>query len=301
MSTSHIESAPSITAAPPSPVWKTAVSAVLVACTVGLLCGLTLFDLYRFHWRPEPASQGPIAAAMVLYLFWHKSRRPEIKALLRNAEGHLGWGLAWLIPGLLVYAIGRSQSVMVLEVVGLVPSLVGVSIAVFGIKAVRLMWFCFVFILFVVPLPGVLADTITQPLKIVVSWASEHLFALLGYPVARQGVILQLGQYQLLVADACAGLSSLFVLEALGLLYLNVVRHESPMRNALMAIFIVPVAFVANTLRVMVLGLITFHFGDAAGQGFAHDFSGIVLFLLALSLIIAADGFSRRASWVFNR
>ena len=104
--------------------------------------------------------------------------------------------------------------------------------------------------------------------------------------MARTGVILQVGPYQLLVADACAGLNTLLTLEALGLLYLNLVRHESAARNITLAMLIVPISFAANVIRVIALALITYHFGDAAGQGFLHGFAGMVLFLAALLLIL---------------
>jgi EpsI family protein len=152
------------------------------------------------------------------------------------------------------------------------------------------MWFAFFFMLFMIPLPASVVDAVTQPLKIGVSYATEHLLYWAGYPIARSGVILTIGQYQLLVADACAGLNSLFVLEALGLLYMNLVRHSSVVRNVVLATLIVPISFTANTIRIIFLALITFYFGDAAGQGFVHGFSGIVLFLSALLLIIGVDG-----------
>jgi exosortase/archaeosortase family protein len=107
----------------------------------------------------------------------------------------------------------------------------------------------------------------------------------------------------LLVADACAGLNSLFTLEALGLLYMNVMRHESLFRNALLAILIVPISFVSNVTRVIVLALITFYWGELAGQGFLHEFSGMVLFVTALLLIIGVDTALRAiaASWSWQR
>jgi exosortase B len=163
----------------------------------------------------------------------------------------------------------------------------------FGPAVARRMWFAFFFMLFMVPLPGSLVDTVTAPMKLLVSIGSEWLLHLAGYPVSRSGVVLGIGQYQLLVADACAGLNSLFTLEALGLLYMNVMRHSSVVRNAVLATLIVPISFVANVIRVVVLALVTYYFGDAAGQGFVHGFSGIVLFLTALMLIIGLDSLLR--------
>jgi exosortase B len=150
--------------------------------------------------------------------------------------------------------------------------------------------------LFMLPLPGPFVDTVTMPMKMAVSWCAEHILFAIGYPIARSGVVLQVGQYQLLVADACAGLHTLFTLEALGLLYLNMVRHGSFLRNVGLALLIVPISFTANIIRVMTLTLITYHFGDAAGQGFLHGFAGMVLFISALLLIIGVDTLLRGAA-----
>ncbi len=140
-----------------------------------------------------------------------------------------------------------------------------------------------------VPLPGLVVQALTTPLKIVVSHVGEWLMYTMGYPVARSGVILYVGQYQLLVADACAGLNSMFTLEALGLLYMNLMNYTSVRRNLLLAILIIPIAFIANVIRVMVLVLVTFHFGDAAGQGFVHGFAGMLLFMIALTMMLVVD------------
>jgi exosortase/archaeosortase family protein len=98
----------------------------------------------------------------------------------------------------------------------------------------------------------------------------------------------------LLVANACAGLHTFFALEALGIVYLNLVKHESLLRNVALIALIAPIAFAANVIRVMTLALITYNFGDAAGQGFLHGFAGIVLFMSALLLIFSADSLLRR-------
>jgi exosortase/archaeosortase family protein len=112
--------------------------------------------------------------------------------------------------------------------------------------------------------------------------------------VARAGVVMQVGQYQLLVADACAGLNSMFTLESLGLLYMNIMAYTSRWRNVLLAVLIIPISFVANVVRVVILILVTYHFGDAAGQGFVHGFAGMVLFLVALVLILMVDSLLSR-------
>jgi exosortase len=128
-----------------------------------------------------------------------------------------------------------------------------------------------------------------MPMKMAVSYVTANILHWADYPIARNGVILQIGQYQLLVADACAGLQTLLTLESLGLFYLNVVRHTSAFRNVVLAILIIPISFAANVIRVITLTLITYYFGDEAGRGFLHGFAGMVLFLSALILIIGID------------
>ena len=122
-----------------------------------------------------------------------------------------------------------------------------------------------------------------------VSWVAAKVLYLAGYPVARSGVVIMVGQYQLLVADACAGLTSMFTLEALGMLYMNLKAYTSSARNVTLALLLVPVSFLANVIRVMLLILVTYHFGDAAGQGFVHASAGVLLFLAAITLMTACD------------
>jgi exosortase len=122
-----------------------------------------------------------------------------------------------------------------------------------------------------------------------VSAVATTLLDFAGYEIGRSGVVITIGQYQLLVTEACAGLQTMFTLEAMGLLYANLMNHSSLLRNAMLAVLVVPIAFAANVVRVIVLALVTFYAGDAAGQGFLHGFAGLVLFAVALALVIATD------------
>jgi exosortase/archaeosortase family protein len=81
----------------------------------------------------------------------------------------------------------------------------------------------------------------------------------------------------------------MFTLEALGLLYMHLMRYTNAVRNTFLAILIIPISFIANIVRVMILVLVTYHFGDEAGQGFVHGFAGMVLFMAGLLLMLATD------------
>ena len=249
----------------------------------------TYADLARHVWPTDEQGHGPIILAVSAWLMF--ASRHALAAL--PVQPRPVWGLLLLAIGLAMYVPGRSQNMMVLEASSQIVVLVALLLAFRGASALRLLWFPLFFLLFMVPLPGSVVASVTGPLKAAVSTVAGNLLYWLDYPVARSGVILIVGPYQLLVADACAGLNSMFTLEALGLLYLNLVRSTSVFRNVALAILIIPISFVANIIRVMILVLVTYHYGDQAGQGFVHSFAGMVLFGVGLALTLATDSLLR--------
>lgn len=244
----------------------------------------TWVDLSRTIWATEAQAHGPIILSVALWFFW---KQRLVIHEMPAAPSKAGWPL--FILGLLLYAIGRSQSIPIFEVGSQIIVIASLLLILRCWAALGTAWFPLFFLFFMIPLPGPFVDALTLPMKMAVSYVAENVLYWVGYPISRTGVILQIGQYKLLVADACAGLQTLFTLEALGLLYLNIVRHDSFFRNVALAILIIPISFTANVIRVMVLTLITYHFGDAAGQGFLHGFAGMVLFITALLIIMGVD------------
>lgn len=276
----------------PQPAAETAISSRHLLTWLPIIAGLTilyvpsLIDLLRGIWSSDEQKHGPIVLSIACWLAYRNWTE-----MWRVGEGRQTSAMGWpvVVFGLLLYAIGRSQDILIFEIGSVIWVLSGIVLLTRGVAALKVQWFPLFFMLFMIPLPGTIVDTVTMPMKMAVSSVADQFLYWMGYPIARTGVILQIGQYKLLVADVCAGLHTLFSLEAMGLLYLNIVRHDSWFRNITLAILIVPISFSANVIRVMVLTLITYHFGDEAGQGFLHGFSGMVLFLSALLLIIGVD------------
>ena len=275
-------------------------AALVLTATFALLYVPTLWDLAQGIWRTDDQAHGPMILAIGLWLLyrawpntlkvcgWHTAERPPSPSMTGLAAGSL-----ILLTGLLLYIVGRSQSIPFMELGSMVWVLAGTYTLVLGPRSLRAVWFPLLFMCFMVPMPGLVIAAVTMPMKIAVSYMAETVLFALNYPIARSGVLLQIGPYQLMVADACAGLQTLFTLEAMGLLYLNLLRHESLLRNVFLAVSIIPIAFTANVIRVMVLTLVTYYWGDAAGQGFLHGFAGMVLFVSALLLIMALDSMLR--------
>lgn len=238
-------------------------------------------------WATDDQSHGPIILFLIGYLVW--IRRAELYSALENPKKSPLIGGFLFVIGAISYVIGRSQDILILDLGSQIPLIIGLILMVFGSRFLKVIAFPIFFMIFLLPIPGAFLAAITLPMKIAVSYVVDNLLFSLGYPIARDGVILQIGQYQLMVADACAGMNTLISLEALGLLYLNLVRHDSLARNLILAILIVPISFTANVIRVTSLTLITYYFGNEVGQGFIHGFAGIVLFTVALFLILAVD------------
>jgi exosortase B len=262
---------------------------------LALLFVPTFHDLFTGAWIGEEQGHGPIIFALALWLIYRKW--PEmLVATTPPRASWIGWPV--LAIGLLAHMLGRSQKILMLEVLSIMLVMAATLLVKRGGRALGVLWFPFFFMIFMVPLPAEFVAAVTMPMKMAVSWATEHVLFAVGYPISRSGVILQIGQYQLLVADACAGLQTLLTLEALGLFYLNLMRHPSAFRNIGLALFIIPISFSANVIRVLVLTLITYYYGDAAGQGFLHGFAGMVLFVTALVLILSIDS---ALQWTIRR
>lgn len=236
-------------------------------------------------WQTEEQAHGMIVLMVVGWLIWQQ-HQAILDAALRPAR-LVGWTV--FAGGLLVYLIGRALSISILELGSQIPVLLGVLLVLGGWPAVRAAWFPLAYIAFMIPLPGPLVDALTGPLKHWISVIAEQTLYAVGYPIARDGVILTIGQYQLLVADACSGLHSMFSLSALGVLFMYISARASVLHNAIMVASILPIAFLANIVRVMVLVLVTYHLGDEAGQGFLHGAAGIILMIVALLILFLLD------------
>ena len=258
-----------------------------------ILVGVAFFLLYipvfykaaTSYWELEEHAHGPIILSVVIWLIW--SKRSEL--FQPGSKPIPILGILALVFGLLFYVLGHAMDVALFEIGALIPILGGTVLAMRGWTTLRAFWFPLLFIIFMIPLPGTFTDALTGPLKQHVSVIAEQVLYGVGYPIARNGVTLTVGQYQLLVADACSGLNTMFSLSALGALFMYMTARPSKLHNIIMLISILPIAFVANVIRVLVLILITYHFGDAAGQGYLHGSAGIVLLIVALATLLTLD------------
>lgn len=253
---------------------------------LALLLVPTMIAIATQSWTGEAGVHGPIVLATGIWLF--ARRWKELQSI--QQPGRWGLTLAILVPSLLVYAFSRAFGFLATEALAMGGVFVAIFYGWFGAEAVKRMWFPMLYMAFVVPMPGWVVTTLTSPMKEWVSASATWLLGKAGYPIVREGVTLYVAQYQLLVEDACAGLNSLISLTAISLFYIYILHNASWRYALFLMCWIIPVALLANLVRVSILVLITYHFGNAAAQGFLHSTAGLVMFATALIGIFVVDG-----------
>lgn len=245
----------------------------------------TIQTLSSQAWVRESGAHGPIVLVTGLWLL---SRQ------LTADRGVAKQGALWLsglglLAGLGFYVFGRVFDFVSLETFGLYTVGVAMLHSAFGVMALLKNWFPFFYLGFAIPPPGWLIDRLTAPLKQFVSEAAMRTLSSVGVPVSREGVTIYVSKYQLLMEDACSGMNSLVGLTAISLLYIYLLRGSSIRYSLLMTAFVIPIAILGNIMRVMILILLTYFFGDEVAQGFLHYTAGFLLFALDLILVFAVD------------
>jgi exosortase B len=243
----------------------------------------TYVTLATDTWGDPEKFHGAIFFVLALWMMWRQRH-----ALLARSAPSAVYGAPLLVIGLALYVVGRSQEALTLEVFSQIFVFSGAVLALYGWRALRKVWFPIAFLMFVVPLPGSVLDAVLLPLKQFVSAMVDHLLFAIGYPIARNGVVLSIGPYQVLIADACAGLKSMIALCGVGLAYVYLRQRASKWQDGVLLASIVPIAIFANVVRVACLTLLIFHFGEDTGQRF-HDVAGGAEVVFALASFFAVD------------
>jgi exosortase B len=246
----------------------------------------TFITLAEGPWQTEQEGHGPLIIAASVWLVWQSRDK------LKNAKisPSLVWGWLALLGGLCVLVLSRNQDIWFLEVASEIPVLAGCVLLLAGWKALRILAFPIGFLIFSAPAPGWMVDAATIPLKVFISDSVTSLLYALGFPIAQNGVVIQIGPYQLWVQDACSGMNSIFALSAIGVFYVYAFRWDVKIRAFLLMALIIPITIAANFLRVLTLVLIAYYFGVDKIEGVIHDLTGIALFVVAVALMLGCDG-----------
>jgi exosortase len=244
----------------------------------------TIASLQAGPWRTEQESHGPLIMLTSLWLAWRSW--PPCDAVAPSPAPRAGW--LTLSAALALLWISRTQGLLGGEVLSGIVAMSGCTLIIAGRGAMHALGFPIAFLAFAIPLPDWVVDSLTLPLKVFISDAVTAVLHAAGYPIAHDGVVILIGTYQLLVKDACSGLNSIFALLAVGLLYMHLRRHTF-WGNFTLLLAIIPIAVIANFMRVLCLVLIAYYGGSELLDGPLHWFTGLAMFGLAAAMLFFID------------
>jgi exosortase len=270
---------------PPIPPWWQ--GGVLLAL-MAWLYGPILWRLARQWLSDQNFSHGIFVPAFALFILWQK--RKEISEIVAAPS----WtGVPILIGGLVMLVLGVLGAELFFSRTSLLLLIAGLVILLWGWPVFRAVLFPWAFLILMIPIPAILFQKITFPLQILASKIAAALLPVAGVPVLREGNVITLPSMPLEVAEACSGIRSLLTLVTLAIIYGYLLDKRKWMR-VLLAVSAVPIAVFANSLRIVFTGLVVQYWDPEKGKGFYHEFSGWIIFVVALLMLFSVHTLAGR-------
>ena len=247
-----------------------------------------LVKLVRDWSVDENYSHGFLIVPMALYLAWE--RRAQLVGPSRPSV----LGLAVVLGSLAVLAAGTLGAELFLTRISMLGVIAGSVLWLSGWRTLRAAAFPIGFLLLMIPIPAILFNQVAFPLQLLASRFGELALTSAGIPVLREGNVITLSHMSLEVVEACSGIRSLVSLLTLAIVYGYVAERRNWLRVTL-ALSAIPVAIVANGVRVAGTGIAAQFWGQEGADGFFHSFSGWIIFLVATAMLLAVH---RLVAWV---
>jgi exosortase len=182
--------------------------------------------------------------------------------------------------------VGTFGAELFLSRVSLIVLMSGMVIFFLGCAMFRAVLFPLCFLILMIPIPAIVFSQITLPLQMLASKVAAGALPVCGVPVLREGNIINLPAMPLEVAQACSGIRSLMSLTTIAIIYGYLIERVTWVRVGL-ALASVPIAVAANGLRIVGTGLIVQYWDPDKAEGFFHIFSGWLVFVFSLLMLLA--------------
>lgn len=269
---------------------KHAIPLVLVALGFSILYRDVVVKLVHDWATDDNYSHGFLIVPVALYLAWE--RRAKLAAAAKRSSA---LGLLVVAASVAVLGAGVLGAELFLTRISMLGVLAGVVLFLHGWQVLRILAFPLAFLLLMIPIPAIVFNQVAFPLQLLASRFGELALTLAGIPVLREGNVITLSNTSLEVAEACSGIRSLVSLLTLAIVYGYAVERRLWARWVL-AFASIPVAIAANGIRVAGTGIAAHLYGPEAAQGFFHEFSGWLVFVVAFILLFAVQ---RAIAWLF--
>jgi exosortase len=236
------------------------------------------------NWGGEDFSHGFLIVPIALFFAWDRRSR-----LAQAVPRPSNVGLLLVVASVSLLVAGVLGAAVFLARLSMLGVLAGIVLYLYGWRHLRLLAFPIAFLVLMIPIPTILFNQIAFPLQLVASRFGELALTAVGIPVLREGNVITLSNTSLEVAEACSGIRSLVSLLTLAIV-LGYLSDRRAWTRAVVAVASIPVAIVANGVRVAAAGIGASRFGPEAAQGVLHTFSGWLVFVVATILLVGIQG-----------
>lgn len=252
---------------------------VVIAAILLFLYGRVFQGLMSDWYHYSNDSHGFLVPFISAYFIWERWDALKSEKIMPNL---LGAGV--LCVGLFCLAIGLIGTIIYLQRLSFLIVLGGLVLLILGRRHLWILSLPIGFLIFMIPLPDLVVNTIAFPLQLFAAKTASFCLFSLGIPVLREGNLIILARTTLEVAEACSGLRSLLALLALGTVY-GYFSQDTVWKRWVLVFLSVPIAILANAVRVSGTGILAHYFGIEAAEGFYHTFEGWIVFVVAFVLL----------------
>ena len=275
----------SIPASSPFPLlWKLSVDVYIKSLAIIPILAFLFFDSWSWvigSWfTTEEYSHGSFLPFITIFLIWQQKNE---LAKLKFLGSRLGLMLLFL--GLTLYFLGRLSALDVIVQYSLIVVLLGIALALAGVQIFKLIWIPLLFLSFCIPLPMFIFQGLSAKLQLLSSQLGVYIIRLFNISVYLEGNVIDLGSYQLQVAEACSGLNYLFPLMSVA--FICAYFFTAPLwQRAVVFISSIPLTIIMNSVRIGLIGVLTEHYGKSMAEGFLHDFEGWFVFMVCTAIMV---------------
>jgi exosortase D (VPLPA-CTERM-specific) len=262
-------------------VWRPAILLLLIAASIAAFSGALRDLMARWGWYGEEYSHGVLIPAVTAWLLWNR------RGALVASFGAPAWaGAALVLVAMAMYITGEFSAIYILAQIGFVIALLGVVLGVGGYSLLRVTLVPILLLLFAIPPPSFIEAVLTLKLQLISSELGTLLIRMFQIPVYLEGNIIDLGDQQLEVAEACSGLRYLFPLLSLGFLLAYFFR--APMwQRGILFLSTIPITILMNSLRIGLVGVTVAYWGPQMADEVLHAFEGWLIFAGCMGMLSA--------------
>lgn len=246
--------------------------------------------LYTARWKMIDYEHAYFILPISVYLAWRV--RGELSKVHKENVGTVVFTLSCVLLGFSVamYVFGWKWDYMLISAVSFIPASVSLTGLFYGWQVVKKLWFSFFYLIFMIPPPAAVLDGITRPMRVVSSKIAFLMLKAAGYNPTVEGFIIKIGDFSALVGAECSGFRSFITLTALGLLYIYMYAREERLSYKAVLLGLIPVlAIIGNSLRICLISLLGYYFGEKVASGPLHYGSGYLVYVFMIIGLFLAD------------